>query len=320
MTYLPSYRHALTLIIVVIILSGERSVLEFITNDSYLNPTHGARSTSTRRRRRSENRVALTHIDKKANDQAGNIGWEVDPLNVLVETHCTGKCRSDDECRSIDNGTQSFLTGCLLDQKVVSLWTNKGVTKPVVDAVPEMSVFAGNVIHQIRHPLDTIVSRFHQEYNNRVRIGDRAFLKSFPLSQGGFHRWCTGDDPKMQNGIRGSESPDRKLSTAIPCQNEFFRYVQWHNVALAATQGLHIPVMAVRVEDLSDDSTDSRTRRERVLDILNLRGKHVAQARIMHTAEYADYFNAQERNSIRTYLHDFATIETWSQIRDYRFS
>ena len=62
----------------------------------------------------------------------------------------------------------------------------------------------------------------------------------------GFFRWCAFDDQDKK--IIGSHFIDDALKERmerIPCHNDFYRLVQWHNLAFAMTRAMNIPTLVM---------------------------------------------------------------------------
>ena len=172
------------------------------------------------------------------------------PDNILTKTHCKGFCTGE-ACgpeRTVHT-VRSFMIGCLSGKKAVE--TNTGLQK--VDVTYDRSLVK-KAIHIFRHPLDNIVARFHLEYKVQGERGNKQFAELLPRNSTGFHRWCAMDDRNRK--LLESRFMDAKLKEkmrAIPCMNDFFRYVQWHNLAFALCRDMNIPTMLLHYHEYSED-------------------------------------------------------------------
>lgn len=160
---------------------------------------------------------------------------------ILTKTHCKGFC-SGSFCgpEKTFHTVRSFMMGCLTGNQAVQ---DENGALSLVDATYSKDLVKKS-IHIFRHPLDNVVARFHLEFNMKRAAKDKKYMQLFPKNATGFHRWCVLDD--RNRGLVQSRFVDRRLREHmlnIPCFNEFFRYVQWHNLAFAATQAMNTTTM-----------------------------------------------------------------------------
>lgn len=77
----------------------------------------------------------------------------------------------------------------------------------------------------------------------------------------------------------------------VSCHAEFFRYVQWHNLAVESVQKLEIPVIYIHYEDYT---TNLQKETDRMLHFLNM--TRVGTLPIFDSnKDYSDYFSLEER-------------------------
>ncbi|KAL7470287.1 hypothetical protein ACHAXS_010517, partial [Conticribra weissflogii] len=154
--------------------------------------------------------------------------------------------------------------------------TNYNATKLVAKA-----------IHLLRNPLDNIVARFHLARKRSRKKGEsdfEEFTSKYSNDREGFREWCRHLDTKEEylkverelfssdefshysgfgiNGvfksenINGTHKDDYKIGEiilrameGIPCHADFFRYVQWHNLAFRMISEMKIPELVLRYEN-----------------------------------------------------------------------
>ena len=232
------------------------------------------------------------------------------PQTLLTKTHCAGFC-TDPMCRSVHTA-RSFMMGCLSGTKAVE--TENGDLEKI--HVSYNKTMVKKAIHLFRHPLDNIVARFHLVYNTRKAQGDEAFTTAFPKNHQGFHRWCTEEDKnKRLFESLFLDHPLRDALKRIPCRNDFFRFVQWHNLAFTTTRDLDIPTMLLHYDEYSADLNRAR---DRVLNFLDL--PRVGEAIEFHPGkEYRDYYSDEQKVNILAFIKEFASSETWNQLKGYDF-
>ena len=235
------------------------------------------------------------------------------PTNlILTKTHCRGFCNGDwcGEEESI-HSVRSFLTGCLMGTRAVK--TDQGLVKMNTEYHRSL---VQKAVHIFRSPLDNIVARFHLTYNVRSAAGDRTFVAAYPRNQIGFHRWCALED--QNRAILDSRFLDRPLRQAmrkIPCFNEFFRYVQWHNLAFSVSSDLNLPTLLLHYDEYSTDFVGTR---DRLLDFLEL--PRVGVGIEFHSGKtYESYYSTMQKQNIRAFLREFASAQTWEQVDKYDF-
>lgn len=85
----------------------------------------------------------------------------------------------------------------------------------------------------------------------------------------------------------------RRYFEGVGCHAEFFRYVQWHNMALRVVQELEIPVIYIYYEDYL---TNLKGVTDRMLDFLNMT-RVGDMPSFDSNKDYSDYFTLEERAS-----------------------
>jgi hypothetical protein len=229
---------------------------------------------------------------------------------ILTKTHCKGFC-SGRYCGADKtiHTVRSFRTGCLSGTRAIE--TKRGLEK--ID-VTYSSQLVGKAIHIFRHPLDNVVARFHLEYN--VQRINPEISSLFTKDMVGFKRWCQLDD--SNRGLLTHRLIDERLRQRmeeIPCFNEFYRYLQWHNLAFAVSHDMNLPTMILHYDEYSIDFEGTR---DKVLNWLEL--PRVANGvKFQDGKVYRNYYTREEKVAIRRFLQEFASVETWEQLKDYDF-
>lgn len=184
-----------------------------------------------------------------------------------------------------------------------------------VELVTYDSMLVKKAVHVIRNPLDNIVARFHLEWE-RYRIeGNNGWAEDYPYNGTGFRKWCRQKD--SINEVTQSRWVDPKLAslmTAIPCQEEFLRYIQWHNLAFSVTRDMGIPTHIIHYQDYRDDWENTVTK---LLNFLELPRTGVGES-FDHGKEYRSYYTHDQRAAIKAFIQEYATTETWENVKDYK--
>lgn len=239
---------------------------------------------------------------------------------ILVKTHCKGFC-SGSFCgaEKTFHTTRSFMIGCLTGNQGVaaSAKAGGGGAGPMrlIDKTYDKSLVK-RAIHIFRHPLDNVVARFHLEYNEKRAGKETRYLSMFSKDVKGFRKWCAMDDRNL--GLVQSHYVDnrlRGLMLQIPCFNEFYRYTQWHNLAFETARAMNLPTMLLHYHEFSDNF---KLARGRILEFLELPlvGEGIE---FDDGKEYGNYYSREEKVAITDFLQEFASAETWAQLKDYDF-
>ena len=142
----------------------------------------------------------------------------------------------------------------------------------------------------------------------------------------GFKNWCTEKDRsssllgqlisargdnKPLLGPRSREDDDQKwidLLSDIPCRQEFFQYVQWHNLAFSMTEGLlRIPTMVIHYNDYRDSLKETI---QKLLDFLELPNVQPDAVIFKAGKEYFDYYSESDRQAIKSVSYTHLTLPT----------
>jgi hypothetical protein len=103
------------------------------------------------------------------------------------------------------------------------------------------------------------------------------------------------------------------LKTGIPCYAEFFKWVQWHNLANQLTKSMDIPTYYLNYESFEsrfDETLDE------ILQFMS-QGREGKPYKFIKGKAYKEYFHPNELKSVRRAMKQLATNETWAHIRHY---
>lgn len=235
---------------------------------------------------------------------------ELPTTSVLTKTHCGGrcvKCGADEYV--IDK--VNFLAAC---QRT----THRLKGKSLESLLPASTV--AGMVHLIRNPYHNTVARFHLERRNMVEKKSDVAAK-YPSNSTGFARWCDHLDSKYSaSDKRVLPASVLELMKDVPCRAEFFKWTQWHNLALESSRQLGfpearpVPVLTVLYEDYADNF--NRTF-EGIMNFLELpiAAKQLRTFRDLPT--YADHFTAKQRQAVKALIQHVASEETWALIEHY---
>lgn len=170
-------------------------------------------------------------------------------------------------------------------------------------------------IHLVRHPLNNIVARFHLEFNNHKSISD--FTTRFPSNRSGFRAWCSDLDQRYHRKESKTDLISAEIKSyfdLVPCHSEFFRYTQWHNLALQVTDVLHIPTHFLFYEDY-DENFESAL--EGILSFLEL--SKVGKASPFVSGKlYYSYYTKEEQSAAMELVRAVSTPQAWHFLQRYK--
>jgi len=169
-------------------------------------------------------------------------------------------------------------------------------------------------VHVIRSPFDNIVARFHLEQKRHSRVGHTAWLANHPNDKIGFQKWCA--DVDASNELMEARWTDPELSKAlegVPCHAEFFRYIQWHNLAFTTARDMGVPTFVLHYENYRDRFDVTL---QGLLSFLEL--PHVKKGPAFDIGkEYAEFYTNSQRKAVAELVRELASVESWMHMRDY---
>jgi hypothetical protein len=231
---------------------------------------------------------------------------------ILTKTHCNAFC-SDCKPRNYIETPRSFEVSCRSGKRAVlnefGDLTNKRVTY-------DQSVVA-KAVHVFRNPLDNVVARFHLDYNT-AKSSKKAsdWTEKHPNNRTGFATWCKEmDESSLLPTMRWIDEGLMNLLRKVPCHQEFFRYVQWHNLAFDVTRGRGIPVHIIHYQNYSENFEGTLTD---LLEFLEL--PRTGRVEPFHAGkEYSSYYTKKQRGAIKRVIQEFASVDTWDNVKDFEF-
>jgi len=233
-------------------------------------------------------------------------------LFALTKTHCGGRCEKCGPSKYVEN-THSFLTQCLTGKTAHTTPNGKVVKERVA---PYDKDLVQRAIHLIRSPFDNVVSRFHLELHGYQHANDTQKLAMYPPTQNGFRKFCMKLNTvyeKEEQSSRLIDSTVFELMKDIPCRGDFFRFVQWHNLAIVTTQSLRIPTLVVHYEKYETNYNETAMEMMKFLH-LEPRGELIE---FYKGKEYVEYFTVAERANVKEAMRRMALSSTWEQISHY---
>ena len=230
---------------------------------------------------------------------------------ALTKTHCGGRCEKCGPSQFVEN-PHSFLTQCL-SGKIAHTTSSGEVVKQVVKYDKEL---VQRAVHLIRSPFDNVVSRFHLEIHEAQKHNETKKLATFPSTRSGFRKFC-----QTLNAVYEKEEQSSRLIDAdvfalmkdVPCRDDFFRFVQWHNLAFVTTRSLQIPTLVVHYENYETKYNETVTD---MFEFLHLEPKGEL-IEFVKGKEYIEFFTLAERAKVKKAMEMLALSSTWELISHY---
>lgn len=228
---------------------------------------------------------------------------------VLTKTHCGGRCSRCGPETYMET-LESFKTACLTARRGTS-WN--GVIS--FEKVQYSDSLVYGAIHIMRNPFDNVVSRFHLIQKVNKKLGDIKFEKTFPNNLKGFRKWCNYMDKQyLDSEAKMLDAPIFEMFQSIPCHSDFYRYVQWHNLAFQVTEVMDIPSIVVYYEDYEHDFDSVK---DRILSFIDLKDEGYRNVTFSSGKTYHNYFTKNERGAVRRLFHHLASKQTNESIARY---
>eukprot|EP00550_Attheya_septentrionalis_P010305 CAMPEP_0198289168 /NCGR_PEP_ID=MMETSP1449-20131203/7461_1 /TAXON_ID=420275 /ORGANISM="Attheya septentrionalis, Strain CCMP2084" /LENGTH=437 /DNA_ID=CAMNT_0043987465 /DNA_START=530 /DNA_END=1843 /DNA_ORIENTATION=- len=246
---------------------------------------------------------------------------------VLTKTHCGGYCM---ECGPDDyiETLQSFKRRCLLSHRYEALPLKKKDKlqqekyRWVDYTYPEDMV--KRAVHIIRDPFDNIVSRFHLHFKKKKRKwsgSDEEWDRNYPSNSTGFRNWCQYIDSKYQPGAettRFLSDEVRSLFKEIPCHSDFYKYIQWHNLAVEVTNNnMDLPTHVVRYENYAKNFNQTLNELMGFLHLDIVGASDIPE--FVPGRTYREYYTKKEKKAVLRLMKLIATKEAWDMMSTYNY-
>ena len=222
---------------------------------------------------------------------------------ILTKTHCGGYCAT---CNSFIHNSHTFLKRCL-EGDYVTHNVNTG----------ELDIRRGwasqdkiaRAVHIIRDPFDNVVARFHLEREN-LKQSNKA---NFPNTRDGFRDFCADVGMKTSAQEQASVFFEEVRDLDIPCRADFYRYVQWHNLAFTTIWNLGIPSLIIHYENYTNNFDETK---ESLLEFLEQ--DEVNEPPTFVTGKtYREYYSQEEIDAVSSLFVKLALEKTWSNTKHY---
>ena len=256
---------------------------------------------------------------------------------VITKTHCGGRCVRCTPSRYVLTLPQ-FLRACTQGEgcfpsENTKETNNNTTTSPIHCEYqdthyppPPHNPHLGKLIHLIRNPFDNIVSRYHLSRKQWLqRLEDtpdelQEWLQRHPNNATGFHRWCEELDADYGSPFAAKNSHNNShhqvVSTELFCQGEWFRYLQWHTLALDTLELSNLPSLTIYYEDYNDNWNATV---EQILDFVEVPRPLEDEAAVREFVSRPpyDYYTHQQRKQARSLVKQTVSDKVWQLLKRY---
>lgn len=239
---------------------------------------------------------------------------------IMTKTHCGGRCVRCSPRRYIS--TLSEFTractegsGCFENSNINNTGSSPSSCKwkdtryPAPPGNPQIA----KTIHLIRNPFDNLVSRFHLAHKKRQKEMAEEYQEwseQHPHNSTGFATWCLSLDKEY-----GSPFDPKKIPLgSLTCQGEWFKYVQWHTLALKTIEKSQLPSLTLYYEDYEAPKWNSTV--QTILNFLELPmgGRNIREFQSHPSYEY---YTNQQRREARALVRKMAPDSVWALLSRY---
>ena len=176
----------------------------------------------------------------------------------------------------------------------------------------------------VRDPMANVVSRFRS-----LRLFREAMVGKVNYQDGsaGFHTFCADMDKenvKEEEVTRYFPVEIMELLADVPCRDEFFKYMQWHNLAGQETEFRSYPSMVLYYEDFEGDGLEASVRSlGSFIGLLDEKDKldlsdQSKLPNFLGANMYRDYYSDKQIVAIWKFLEAASFPNTWNILAKYR--
>lgn len=223
---------------------------------------------------------------------------------ILTKTHCGGYCADCSDYFQMNSHT--FLKRCLQGNYVTHNPTSGELDVKTGLASKDKIARA---VHIIRDPFDNVVARFHLQR----QILSHQHKTHYPNTLEGFRNYCDDLGKKGRAQEQASLFYEDVLDLDMPCRADFYRYIQWHNLAFTTTWDMSIPTLIIHYENYSNNFNSTKQ------DLLEfLEQDEVNDPPVFVTGKtYRHYYTKEEIDAVSTMFSKLALRQTWESTKHY---
>lgn len=167
-------------------------------------------------------------------------------------------------------------------------------------------------VHLVRDPFDNIVSRYHLE---RQLPGREA--AKYPQTREGFREYCAAIDKLHALNEKRAlflQEDILEIMRAVPCHADFFRYIEWHNMAFITTDDLELQEYVLHYDWYTNRFEKTA---EELLEFLDMELHPKGTLTPFVPGKIYPYFTEQEKAAVAKAFQIMASPKTWKHVKGY---
>lgn len=172
-------------------------------------------------------------------------------------------------------------------------------------------------IHLFRDPFDNVVSRYHHQWRWGPLVDQQTKHEGMPTKEE-FRDHCRRMNERRDGPEHSSYlfTPELlELMKDVPCRGEFFRYVEWHNLAFVTIRDMNLPSMVLYYDWFQSKFNETA---DKLLEFMETeRSGEVHE--LLPGKFYRNYFTLEERLAVGKLFSQLATRETWNHTKRFFF-
>lgn len=167
-------------------------------------------------------------------------------------------------------------------------------------------------IHLIRDPFDNIVSRYHLERKLPGRLAAQ-----YPKSRDGFREYCKAIDnlhKANEKRILFLDEDIIEIMKVVPCHADFFRFIEWHNLAFVTTRDLELNTYVLHYDWYMTRFNETA---KELLEFLELPIHKNGELTPFIDGKIYPYYTNEEKRAVAKAFEIMSSPETWSHVKHY---
>lgn len=167
-------------------------------------------------------------------------------------------------------------------------------------------------VHLVRDPFDNVVSRYHLE---RKLPGRKA--AEYPESREGFRKYCEAIDSLHSTNEKRALFLDDdilEIMKTVPCHADFFRYIEWHNLAFVTTRDLELETYVLHYDWYTTRYNEVA---KELLAFLELDIHKDGELTPFLPGKVYPYFTEEEKLAVKQAFQIMASPQTWRHVQGY---
>jgi hypothetical protein len=174
-------------------------------------------------------------------------------------------------------------------------------------------------VHIFRSPFDNLVARKH--LGSKRRLALKVFQpdhKAFEESREGMVAWCDFIDKGFITSVHNKGvlpfSPElQALFAKVPCYSDWFRFIQWHDLAMATVERMEIPVHYIYYENYTNDYDNTVRMLNEFLELETV----VEPEPFISGKMYRHFFSRDDVEHARELVKFLSTRKLWKKLQHY---